>query len=174
MSSSTRCLVTGHDKSGRSVVVHDGAAENSFTSPNRRGVTLTDIWKTDTTPARIDAWPELGGKFELKPPKGGTVFRVIEFKPEDPDQLRELKGVSAFSEMGAGDAVDTSARHPFMHRTDTVDYAIVLSGEIYMLLDDSEHLLRAGDIVVQRGTNHAWSNRGSDPCVMAFVLIDGR
>ena len=64
-------------------------------------------------------------------------------------------------------------RHPMMHRTETIDYAIVLSGEITMLLDDSEVLLKAGDVLVQVGTNHAWSNRSHKPCVIAFVLVDG-
>jgi len=64
------------------------------------------------------------------------------------------------------------ARHPFMHRTDSVDYAVVLSGEIYMLMDEEDCLLKAGDTVIQQGTNHAWSNRGTEPCLIAFVLVD--
>jgi quercetin dioxygenase-like cupin family protein len=69
---------------------------------------------------------------------------------------------------------DENPPHPLMHRTDTVDYGIVLSGEIYLVLDKQETLLKAGDVVVQRGTNHAWSNRSDKPCRMAFILVDGK
>jgi|TARA_B100000315_G_scaffold260662_1_gene323807 ethanolamine utilization protein EutQ (cupin superfamily) len=109
----------------------------------------------------------------LHPPQNGTILRIIEFGPEDPAQLRTLDGKSAFARMGAVHAVIENARHPLMHRTDSVDYAIVLEGEITMLLDDTEYLLKAGDVVVQRGTNHAWSDQSKYPC-HRFVLIDGK
>ena len=86
--------------------------------------------------------------------------------------MATLDGRAAFAEMGAADNIVENARHPFMHRTDSVDYAIILTGEIYMLLDNEDVHLKAGDVVVQRGTNHAWSNRGSETCIIAFVLID--
>lgn len=77
--------------------------------------------------------------------------------------------------MGAGENIVEDARHPFMHRTDSLDYAIVLSGEIWMMLDEEEDdvLLKAGDVLIQRDNNHAWSNRGTEPCDIAFILIDG-
>jgi quercetin dioxygenase-like cupin family protein len=105
----------------------------------------------------------------------GSTFRCVEFLPEDPEILKTLDGRAAFGEMGAGSNIVEDARHPFMHRTDSVDYAIVLSGEIWMMLDEEEDdlLLKAGDVLIQRGNNHAWSNRGTVPCVIAFVLIDG-
>ena len=87
--------------------------------------------------------------------------------PAQSRQLFEGLGNAAASTHGKG------GRHPMMHRTETIDYAIVLSGEITMLLDDSEVLLKAGDVLVQVGTNHAWSNRSDKPCVIAFVLVDG-
>ena len=95
--------------------------------------------------------------------------------PEDPEVMKTLDGKAAFAEMGAGANVVENARHPWMHRTDSVDYAIVLTGEIYMLMDEEKDdvLLKAGDVVVQRGTNHAWANRGTEPCSIAFVLVDG-
>jgi mannose-6-phosphate isomerase-like protein (cupin superfamily) len=82
---------------------------------------------------------------------------------------------ATFATLGAGHAPVAAENppHPLMHRTKTIDYAIVLSGEIYMVLDDSEVFLQAGDTIIQRGTNHAWSNRSEEPCVIAFVLIDG-
>ncbi|MFV2033859.1 MAG: cupin domain-containing protein [Halocynthiibacter sp.] len=169
-----RRVVTGHDEHGVAVVTSDQTASHILQRPNRPGVTLTNFWMTDGTPAEYDGPTETcDGPFVLRPPADGSVFRCVEFLPEDPDVVAGLDGKSAFAEMGAGANIVQGARHPFMHRTDTVDYAIILSGEIYMLLDHDEVFLKAGDIVVQRGTNHAWSNRGTAPCVIAFVLIDG-
>ncbi|WP_114287996.1 cupin domain-containing protein [Candidatus Halocynthiibacter alkanivorans] len=174
MSRKFRRVVTGHDQQGVAVVESDQVASHVLQRPNRPGVTLTNFWLTDQTPAEYDGPTETcGGDFVLQPPANGSVFRCVEFLPEDPEVMAKLDGKSAFSEMGAGDNIVENARHPFMHRTNTVDYAIVMSGEIYMLLDEDEVLLKAGDVAVQRGTNHAWSNRGTEPCVIAFVLVDG-
>ncbi len=174
MARPVRRLVTGHDENGKAICIMDGAATNVLERPSRPGVGLTNIWQTDATPAPIDKEGDpVAGDFVLPPPANGTVFRVIEFWPEDPEVMAKLDGAAAFAEMGAADNVIEGARHPFMHRTDTVDYAVVLSGEITMLLDDTEYLLKAGDTVVQRGTNHAWSNQSDDVCIMAFVLING-
>ena len=90
-------------------------------------------------------WP-----FILHPPAGGSVFRCVEFEPEDPAVIATLDGRTAFAEMGAADNIVDGARHPFMHWTDSVDYAIILTGEIYMLLDEEDVLLKAGDVVIQR------------------------
>ena len=97
---------------------------------------------------------------------------MVEFEPEDPEVLKNLDGKEAFSAMGASHAIVENARHPFMHRTDSVDYAVIVKGQITMLLDDSEVELNQGDVVVQRGTNHAWSNRSNETCLIAFVLVD--
>lgn len=112
----------------------------------------------------------------LEPPAGGTNFRIVEFGPER-EYLSNVDAANARAAFAAlGGAAHTStaknAPHPFMHRTRTVDYAIVLSGEIVLVLDDEEVVMRAGDVCIQRGTNHAWSNRSDRTCVMAFVLID--
>lgn len=168
-----RRVVTGHDEDGKAVVVSDGAATQILRRDNRPGVTLTNLWLSDGTPAEYDGPLETcEGPLVLHPPKGGCVFRTVEFKPEDPDVLAKLDGKAAFAEMGAGHSVVEGARHPFMHRTNSLDFAIVLHGEIVMLLDEDEVHLAAGDIVIQRGTNHAWSNRGTESCVIAFVLVD--
>ncbi len=170
-----RRLVTGHDENGKAVCIMDGPAGNVLERPSRPGVALTNIWQIDSTPAPVDKPGDpVDGDFVLHPPGNGSVFRVIEFWPEDPEVMAKLDGAAAFSEMGGAGNLVQGARHPFMHRTDTVDYAVVLRGEITMLLDDTEYLLKAGDTVVQRGTNHAWSNRSDDVCVMAFVLVDGK
>ena len=85
--------------------------------------------------------------------------------------MKTLRPEEYFSSVGAQVADAAARRHPGMHKTDTVDYAIVLSGEIYAVMDEGEVLLRAGDCLVQRGTSHAWSNRTQTPCVIAFVLV---
>lgn len=173
MATSFRRVVTGHDENGRAVCISDDIASNILQRPNRPGVTLTNFWKCDTTPAEYDGAEEtVDGPLILHPPPGGNVFRVVEFEAEDPEVLKTLDGKAAFAEMGAADNIVEDARHPFMHRTNSVDYAVILRGEIIMLLDDSDVHLKAGDVVVQRGTNHAWSNRGTEPCLIAFVLVD--
>jgi mannose-6-phosphate isomerase-like protein (cupin superfamily) len=168
-----RRVVTGHDENGKAVCVSDGVATNILQRPSRPGVTLTNLWQCTGTPAEYDAAEEtVDGPFVLHPPKDGSVFRIVEFEPEDSEVIKTLDGKAAFAEMGAGDNIVENARHPFMHRTDSVDYAVVLTGEITMLLDDSDVQLKAGDVVVQRGTNHAWSNRGKETCQIAFILVD--
>lgn len=169
-----RRVVTGHDNNGVACVESDQVADHILQRPNRPGVTLTNFWLSDGTPAEYDGEVETcNGPFILHPPTQGSAFRCVEFMPEDPEVLATLDGPSAFAEMGAGANIVKDARHPFMHRTDSLDYAIILSGEIDMLMDEEDVHLKAGDVVVQRGTNHAWSNRGTEPCVICFVLIDG-
>ena len=173
MARQIRRLVTGHDAEGKAVCISDTTAVNVLSRPNRPGVTLSNLWQTDSSPCTFRGPTEtVDGPFVLHPPASGTVFRTVQFEPEDPEALASLDGKSAFAEMGAADNIVENARHPFMHRTNTVDYAVVLSGEIYLMLDDEEYLLKTGDTVVQRGTNHAWSNRGKEPCEIAFILVD--
>lgn len=171
-----RRVVTGHDANGKAVVVQDSVATQYLERPNRPGVRLTNFWMTDSTPAEY-AGPEetCTGDFVLHPPKNGTVFRCVEFMPEDPAVMATLDGKAAFAEMGAGDNIVENDRHPWMHRTDSIDYAFVISGSITMVMEDEEHdtLLHAGDVVVQRGNVHAWANRGTEPCTIMFVLVDG-
>ena len=171
-----RRIVTGHDENGKSVVISDSIATQYLERPNRPGVRLTNFWIERGSPAEYDGPTETcTGDFVLHPPPLGSTFRCVEFLPEDPKLLATLDGRSAFAEMGAGDNIVEGSRHPFHHRTNSLDYAIVLTGEIWMVMDSEEEdtLLRAGDVVIQRGNNHAWSNRGTEPCIIAFVLIDG-
>jgi mannose-6-phosphate isomerase-like protein (cupin superfamily) len=168
-----RRVVTGHDENGVAKVIMDGEAECILSRPNRPGVTLTNLWQADRTPAQMERHDDpVEGPLVLHPPKNGSVFRIVQFDPEDPEVLKNLDGAAAFAEMGAGANVVQGARHPFMHRTDSLDYAVILTGEIYMMMDEDEVLLKAGDTVVQQGTNHAWSNRGTEPCQIAFILVD--
>lgn len=175
-----RRVVTGHDANGKAIVVSDGPAPFAISNRERPGYVSTDIWRTNATPAPIVATPPeptLGPRRQM-PEKNGTVIRVNRVMPET-DAVRSLTPEDSkriFAALGNEQAstFGKSGRHPLMHRTETIDYAVVLSGEIYCVLDDTEVLLRAGDILVQCGTNHAWSNRSNAPCDILFVLIDGR
>jgi mannose-6-phosphate isomerase-like protein (cupin superfamily) len=162
-----RRIVTGHCD-GRAVVLYDGAAPNQKLR-EASGLVSTLLWVTDETPADIGGSTDKSlREIGVPPPPGGSIFRIVDFPPEGTSRSRE----AILKEMGVAD--HGGARHAAMHRTRSVDYAVVLEGEIDMLLDDSEVHLRAGDVLVQQGTNHAWVNRGAQPCRMAFVLIDAK
>lgn len=149
----------------------DGESPHSFFLEKAGGLQLTELWETRSSPAdnsgAIDA---AAHERRIEPTGGGTVFRIIEYPP-DRERLKTLAPDSFFPEMGAQATDKAERRHPGMHKTNTVDYAIVLSGEIYAVLDEGEVLLCARDCLVQRGTRHAWSNRTEKPCVIAFVLV---
>lgn len=169
-----RRVVTGHDENGKAVVIMDEPAANIVTSEHRPGG-RTNMWRTTSMPAcyggaRDEAAADV--RFTLEPMAGGTNFRISEYPPASPDDGAVDSG-KAFAEVGAAHKLVEGARHPFMHSTDTVDYAIVLEGEIVMLLDDDDVVLKAGDVVIQRGTNHAWENRSDKLTRIAFILIDG-
>jgi len=160
-----RRIVTGH-RDGKAVVIYDSAAPNQKLR-QASGLVSTLLWVTDETPADISGTADrAAGDIGVPPPANGSIFRVVDFPPEQGARSRE----AILREMGV--AGQGAARHHGMHRTRSIDYAIVIEGEIDMLLDDSEVHLKAGDVLVQQGTNHAWANRGSAPCRIAFVLID--
>ena len=172
MVSPIRRGVTGHDADGKAVVVSDAPAANIVLSEHRPGG-RTNIWRTTSAPACYGGdRDEAKAKFNTEPLPLGTNFRINEFPPEDPAVIATLDPKQAFAAVGAAHRVVEGTRHPFMHRTDTVDYAIILEGEIDMLLDDEDVHLKAGDVVIQRGTNHAWANRYDKLCRIAFILID--
>ena len=166
-----RRVVTGHDAAAKAVVLFDGEATNVKVRKAQGGVVSTLVWVTDEAPADVSLKTDRATRdIGVAPPPSGSVFRIVDFPQLSPAPLLSSEAVT--KEMGlAGHA---SSRHPLMHRTRSVDYAIVLEGEIDMLLDDSETHLRAGDVLVQQATNHAWINRGSRSCRMAFVLIDAK
>lgn len=179
MAKPVRRVVTGHDENGKAIVSSDGPAPFVHVNAADPEWYSTDIWRTNETPAQIvraAAEPTLGARRQL-PAKRGTVLRINHFPPESAAvrQMDVQAARAAFAALGNEKAATfgKGGRHPLMHRTETIDYAIVLSGEITMVLDEKDVTLRAGDVVVQCGTNHAWSNRSNAPCVVAFVLIDG-
>jgi mannose-6-phosphate isomerase-like protein (cupin superfamily) len=174
-----RRVVTGHDEDGKAIVISDGPAPFVHVNALNPEWYSTDIWRTGETPARIvpvAEEPTLGPRRQM-PQKRGTVLRINHFPPESEDvrQMDPEASRRAFAALGNEKAATfgKGGRHPLMHRTETIDYAIVLSGEITMVMDDRDVDLKAGDVLVQCGTNHAWSNRSNAPCIVAFVLIDG-
>jgi mannose-6-phosphate isomerase-like protein (cupin superfamily) len=135
-------------------------------------LTSTLVWVTDETPANLESQsdPSLR-ETGVAPPAGGSILRIVDFPPEA--EAGEVDNAAMLREMGlGGSANDAPVRHASMHRTRSIDYALVLEGEIHMLLDDSEVHLKAGDVLIQKATNHAWVNRSDAPCRIAFVLID--
>jgi uncharacterized cupin superfamily protein len=165
------------DESDRSRVIADGPSPDIRTDPARPGFSCARIWVTDRTPIRLKGVREaLHLPHTLVPPLGGSTCYVVTFPP-DASYRGEVgaKEVAAyFTAMGSPDASTYSAKapHPYMQRTRTLDFCLVLDGEITLVLDTEEVHLTAGDTVVQRGTNHAWSNRSDRPCVVAFSSHD--
>ena len=176
LSADVRRVVTTVDKSDKAVVLFDGANPHKKVRPHAQTVSRL-MWVTDQTPADITGTADRAAvEIGIQPPRnGGSVFRIVEFPPETAE-MRKLDPEHHAS-ASLGDSAPKRGlppRHPAMHRTRTIDYAVVMAGEIDMLLDDSEIHLKAGDVLVQQGTNHAWVNRGTEPCRIAFVLIDSK
>jgi len=167
--------MTGTNSSGASIICEDRNVVG-VAIPQRPGFVSTNLWVTRSTPAPVQEVDHAVEHKGLHPPASGTVFRVVDF-PSESGNRDELAAGSAgiraaiYSDLIKDEA--SKARHPGMHRTMTVDYAIVLTGEIYAVMEEGETLLRTGDVLIQRGTNHAWSNRSGRPCRMAFILIGG-
>ena len=169
-----RRVVTGHNAQGRAIFISDGPAPAVF-DRGPGATAVTELWETSATPASNagNDDPTVGQPQRLPPPKNGSKFRVVEYPP-DSKRVAALHGVARTPTPSrrAMSATSPTSAHPGFHKTDTIDYAIVLSGEIYALMDEGEVLLKTGDVLIQRGTNHAWSNRTEQPCCIAFVLID--
>lgn len=170
-----RRVITGVDSDGRSTIVEDSLSPAVRKVVERPGYYATNIWRTGAAPVVVSEPDQVLAHEGVLPPKGGTVIRVIEFPPEpkDPEELARQLRASFGKIFNDAERSQGQEIHPGMHLTDTVDYAIVLEGEIVAIMEASETTLRAGDILVQRGTNHAWSNRSGKPCKVVFVLIDG-
>ncbi len=145
MALNVRRVVTGHDASGKAIVKIDQICDREFS--NRPGATAANIWTSQGFPVNNDGQDDESLRQVATTLSGGTVFRVLELAP----------GVVRRN-----------------HRTDSIDYAVIMSGEIDMEMDDSTVRLKAGDVLVQRGTIHNWVNNGSEPCRIAFILIDAK
>jgi mannose-6-phosphate isomerase-like protein (cupin superfamily) len=179
MATPIRRVVMGHDDNGRAVVIEDGPAPFVHINPKNDDDWSTDLWRTGETPAKIVQVHEestLGPRRQMPQPNG-SVFRINHFAPETEDVRNRTveQARAAFAALG-NEPASTYGRggsHPASHRTETIDYALILSGEITMIIDDGEVELKAGDVVIQCGTNHAWVNRSDAPCDVMFVLLDG-
>jgi mannose-6-phosphate isomerase-like protein (cupin superfamily) len=177
ISNNVRRIVTTVDDSGKAVVLFDSDSPHNIKRPDRPNISRL-LWVTGESPADISGPADRAGlamgKIGITPPPGGSVFRIVEFPPVGPE-VDKMDNDHLHHQIG-GDAPKRGLppSHPFMHRTRTIDYAIVMDGEIDMLLDDSEIHMKAGDVLIQQGTNHAWVNRGKETCRIAFILIDSQ
>lgn len=171
-------VVTGHDANGKSILSSNGPLPTVMEIAAIPGTVFHEVWSTAGTPAPVDngADPSLA-PLMLPPPKFGTRIRFVDIPPDTADYLAHggQRMHEAFAQIGdvKASTVKADSPHPLMHCTESVDYGIVIDGEMTLVLDDSEVLLKVGSVVVQRGTNHAWANRSGRPCRMVFVLVDG-
>ncbi len=174
-----RRIVTGHDAQGRSIIARDGAPPRSILV-GARGVKFHELWHVKSVPTKLDrasAEPE-EGSLCLEPPKRGVRIRIVDTPPEDPNAPEPSAALMSqvFEAIGAPQAsrYRPGETHPAMHVTSSLDYGIVLEGEITLITDSGETLCRPGDVIVQNGTSHAWANRSGKMARMCFVLIDGQ
>ena len=173
-----RRIVTGRDAQGRSIIAQDGPPPRSI-DVGGCGVMFHEFWHTKCVPAKIDrtsAEPQ-EASLSLEPPKGGVRIRFVDTPPEEPGAAPPDQAMmkQLFASISAPNAsrYRPGENHPAMHVTPSLDYGIVLEGEITLITDTGETLCRAGDVIVQNGTNHAWANRSGKMARMCFVLIDG-
>jgi len=175
-----RRIITIDDSEGQSLAIADGPSPDVCSDPARPGFSSARIWVTDGSPVTIGEYRDAVTHYPpaLEPPRNGSVCRIVTFPPD----AGFLGGVSAreveafFRAMGSPGASTyaTSAPHPYMQKADTLDFCLILDGEITLVLDTAEVHLKAGDTVIQRGTNHAWSNRANRPCRIAISSHDAR
>ena len=167
-----RRIVTIDREAGKSSLVGDGPSPDVRTDPARPGFALQRMWVVDGAPAKI-VFETLHLPHTLEPPAKGSVLNVVTFPPDAAwkGKVGAAEVAAYFKSMGSPGASTYSpqAPHPYTQKTRTLDFCIVLEGEIVLVLDSQEVLLKAGEIVVQRGTNHAWSNRSSKPAVVAIA-----
>jgi len=155
----TRRIVTGHDKDNKAVFVEDQICPHRFALGGCENFVVTELWRINESPADIagEYQDTTDVPFALNPAKSGNVFRIIEFPPNGELGMKE-DGVTP--------------EEPTKHRTASIDYAIILEGECYAVLDEEETLMKKGDVLIQRGTVHSWSNRSDKSCIILFVLCD--
>ena len=168
-----RRIVTGHDQNGKSLISIDGPPARSI---GEEVGGLFELWNTDGNKIiSTDNVDRADEDIILSPPIGGTKFRYFQINPLPegvPDEMMQEIAADAFEKIGAAHhRVDTS-KHPAMHKTETIDYIILLKGDVTLILDEEDVDLKPFDVVVQRGTNHAWVNNGTEPALLIAVLID--
>ena len=171
-----RRVLTGHNAEGQTCVIADGPSPVQLTVDARPGYRVTNLWRTKEH-VHVNDPDDITDHKGILPPTGGTILRIIDW-PAEP--VRTAKEQRALVDQTFSSLYPDAERNvegdvdPTMHRTSTVDYALVLEGEIFALLDQEEVLLRAGDVLNQRGTNHGWANRSGKAARIAFILIDAQ
>jgi mannose-6-phosphate isomerase-like protein (cupin superfamily) len=165
-------VVTTLDANNKSTTLADSEIPLKVSPSGNAGAVL---WITNSGPAGFSLNEDAAKPIGLNPPDSGTVIRVVEIPPLKPGDEAKLKPNLMMDIVGDhAPARGVPVSHPLMHRTRTVDYAIIMSGEIDMMLDDKTVHVKAGDVVVQQATNHAWLNHGTEPCRIIFVLMDSK
>ena len=168
-----RRIITGHDKNGKSIITLDGPPARSI-GEDVGG--LFELWNTyGNQVISSDMIDRADDEIILSPPRGGTKFRYFQINPLPkgvPDEILQEIAADAFEKVGAAHHRVDTTKHPAMHKTETVDYIILLKGDVTLILDEEEVDLKPFDVVVQRGTNHAWVNNGTEPALLIAVLID--
>jgi mannose-6-phosphate isomerase-like protein (cupin superfamily) len=175
MGQKIRRIVTGHNAQGKATVMINDLAPNTTEIKGWPGLWVTELWTTNEMPVDNSASADQGARpIRHDPTPNGTIFRVVEFPPES--KTLGIDSKAAFEHLGSHNkpTAEDSAKHPSMHKTDSIDYLMVIAGEMWMVMEEGEVLLRAGDCVVQRGTNHAWVNKSDKPCLLAAILIDAK
>lgn len=173
MGQKIRRIVTGHDDKGKAIIMINDLASNSTEIKGWPGLWVTELWTTNETPADNKGTTDRGARpMRHDPVPNGTIFRVVEIPPESKTQGIDAK--AAFEHLGSANKprAEDSAKHASMHKTKSIDYLVVISGEMWMAMEEGEVLLHPGDCIVQRGTNHAWVNKSDKPCLLAAILID--
>ncbi|WP_417560427.1 cupin domain-containing protein [Marinomonas sp.] len=173
-------VVTGHDEDGNAIILENGPLNTVMELEAVPGTKFHEVWNTNDTPAPITSNqtdPTIG-PVVLSPMKAGTRIRFVDVPPDTEEFLTQGKGKmkEMFSKVGDEEAstVKEDSPHPLMHRTESVDYGIVIEGELTLIVDKGEAILRPGSVVIQRGTNHAWANRSGKMCRILFILIGGQ
>jgi quercetin dioxygenase-like cupin family protein len=170
-----RRIVTGIDEQGRSVFLEDGPSPAQSLIPERPGYRVTNLWRTVAGGA-VDAPDGITEMSGVLPPPGGTVIRIIDWPPlpEDPVELRRVMDLTFARAFPDAHRAVSEGEHPGMHTTATIDYAIVLEGEVFAIVEQEERLMKQGDVLIQRGTRHAWANRSGKSVKVAFILVDAQ
>ena len=166
-----RRVVTGLDDRNHAVVLFDSRIPLKADSPV---LASTNFWITDSTPPSLSKEDTANRPLGVSPPDNGTKFRIVEFAPLDAATEAKLPPEMIMKGVNHPPVKGIPVSHPMMHRTRTLDYAMILSGEIDMMLDDTSVHLRSGDVIVQQATNHGWVNHGKEPCRILFVLMDSK
>lgn len=170
-----RRIIAAHNENGESYIQEDGPAPNVTNTGGVEGYAWTELWVMDETPGSNAGNADAADRaISLQPPARGNVFRIVDIPPDTVRFGPNVDSAPQVAHVGGGDAYAAGAgsRHPGFHKTRTVDYALVLEGEVVAMMDVGETPMGPGDVLIQRGTNHAWSNRTDKACRIAFVLVD--